>query len=290
MTGYSRTESILERGKLIVEIRSLNHRYLEVFVHLPGRLFPLEEKIRKKISERLFRGRIEINVQIIQDHNLEDKGKLRLNLPLIHNYYSLLSQIRRELDLKDEVSLSMIAGFKDAIIPEEIEVDTEAVWEDVQKVLDDSIDRLIEMREKEGDVIYRDFLSRLELVGDYLGFIKSRVPQVISEYRERLAGRMKELTKDAAIDENRLCQEVAIMSERSDITEEIVRFESHIGQFYEILESGGAVGRKMDFLLQELNREVNTIGSKSSDVEIARKVIEIKDELSKLKEQAFNVE
>jgi len=290
MTGYSRTESVLESGKLIVEIKALNHRYLDIFVHLPNKFFFLEGKIKKKTGERLFRGKIDVSVQIVEGLNLEDKGKLQLNLPLIHNYYSLLTQMRKEFDLKDEVSLNMIAGLRDAIVPAEIEVDMEAVWKETEKTLDASIDALIEMREKEGDAIYRDFLSRLDIIRDCLNSVKSRVPQVISEYKKRLSDRLKELLKEIELDEQRLCQEVAIMTEKSDITEEIVRFESHIGQFYEMLEGSGAVGRKMDFLLQEMNREVNTIGSKSSDVEISRKVIEIKDELSKLREQASNVE
>ncbi len=290
MTGYSRTESVLESGKLIVEIKALNHRYLDIFVHIPNKFFSVEGKIKKKTGERLIRGKIDVNVQIVEGLNLEDKGKLQLNLPLIHSYHSLLTQMRKELGLKDEVSLNMIAGLKDAFVPAEIEVDMEAVWRETEKTLDASIDALIEMREKEGDAIYRDFLSRLDIIRDCLNSVKSRVPQVISEYKKRLSARLKELLKEVELDEQRLCQEVAIMTEKSDITEEIVRFESHIGQFCEMLEGSGAVGRKMDFLLQEMNREVNTIGSKSSDVEIARKVIEIKDELSKLREQASNVE
>jgi conserved hypothetical protein TIGR00255 len=220
----------------------------------------------------------------VEGLNLEDKGKLQLNLPLIHSYHSLLTQVRKELGLNDEVSLNMIAGLKDAIVPAEIEVDMEAVWTETEKTLGASINALIEMREKEGNAIYRDFLSRLDIIRDCLNSVKSRAPQIISEYKKRLSDRLKELLKDVELDEQRLCQEVAIMTERSDITEEIVRFESHIGQFCEMLEGSGAVGRKMDFLLQEMNREVNTIGSKSSDVEISRKVIEIKDELSKLRE------
>ena len=291
MTGYGRTESVLEGKKLVVEIRSLNHRNIDIFTRLPGTLFPLEAEIKKKISERLFRGRMEVSVQLNSGGlNLEDEGKFELNLPLIRNYCSLLTKLQEELNLKEEIPLNMIAGLKGAIIPSEVEMDMEAAWKEIEKTLDHSIDALIETREKEGEAIYRDFLSRLDIIKDYLNSVKSRVPTVLLEYKKRLSDRVKELTNGIEIDESRLCQEVAIMAEKSDITEEIVRFESHIGQFYEMLESSGAIGRKIDFLLQEMNREVNTIGSKSSDAEISYNVIEIKNELSRLREQAHNIE
>lgn len=291
MTGYGRAESTLEGKKLVVEIRSLNHRNIEISTRLPSILFPLEAEIKKKISEKLFRGRVEVNVQLNSSgSNLEDEGKFELNLPLIRNYHSLLTELKEELGLKGEIPLNMITGLKGAIVPSEIEMDMEAVWEELEKTLDHSIEALIEMREKEGGVIHRDFLLRLDTVKKSISSVKLKIPLVLLEYKKRLSDRVKELTDGIEIDETRLCQEVAIMAEKSDITEEIVRFESHIGQFYEMLESSGAVGRKTDFLLQEMNREVNTIGSKSSDAEISYNVIEIKNEVSRLREQAMNIE
>jgi uncharacterized protein (TIGR00255 family) len=291
MTGYGRAESTLEGKKLVVEIRSLNHRNIEIFTRLPSILFPLEAEIKKKISEKLFRGRVEVNIQLNSSgSNLEDEGKFELNLPLIRNYHSLLTELKEELGLKGEIPLNMITGLKGAIVPSEIEMDMEAVWEELEKTLNHAIEALIEMREKEGGVIHRDFLSRLDTVKKSISSVKLRTPLVLLEYKKRLSDRVKELTDGIEIDEPRLCQEVAIMAEKSDIAEEIVRFESHIGQFYEMLESIGAVGRKIDFLLQEMNREVNTIGSKSPDAEISYDVIEIKNEVSRLREQAQNIE
>lgn len=291
MTGYGRAESTLEGKKLVVEIKSLNHRNMEIFTRLPGMLFPLEADIKKKISEKLFRGRIEVSVQLNSSgSNLEDEGKFELNLPLIRNYHSLLIHLKEELGLEEEIPLNMIAGLKGAIVSSEIEVDMEAAWAELEKTLDHTIEALIEMREKEGEVIYRDFLSRLDIIKNRLGSVKLRTPVVLLEYKKRLSDRVKELTEGVEIDESRLCQEVAIMAEKSDITEEIVRFESHIDQFYKVLESSNAVGRKIDFLLQEMSREVNTIGSKSSDAEISYNVIEIKSEISRLREQAMNIE
>jgi uncharacterized protein (TIGR00255 family) len=264
---------------------------LDISIRLPGILLPLEAKIKKKISERFSRGRVEVSVQLNPGGlSLEDEGKFELNLPLIRNYYALLDRMKQEFNLKDEINLNMIAGLKGAIVPSEVEMDLAAAWEEIEKTLDHSVDALIEMREKEGEVIYRDFLSRLDIIKNCLNSVKLRTPQIIIEYKERLSDRIKELTEGIEIDEIRLCQEVAIMAEKSDITEEIVRFESHIGQFHEMLEANGAVGRKVDFLLQEMNREVNTIGSKSYDTTISSKVIEIKNELSRLREQAQNIE
>lgn len=291
MTGYGRAESVLKGEKLVVEIRSVNHRSLDISLRLPGILLSLETKIKKKISERFFRGRVDVSVKLNPGGlNLEDEGKFELNLPLIRNYYSLLTLMKQELDLKGEITLDMIAGLKGAIVPSEVELDMEAAWDEIEKTLDNSIDALILMREKEGEAIYGDFLSRLDIIKDCLNSVKSRAPQVVLEYEKRLSERVKELTEGVEIDEARLCQEVAIMAEKSDITEEIVRFESHIGQFHDMLEGSGAVGRKMDFLLQEMHREVNTIGSKSYDTEISSRVIELKNELSRVREQAQNVE
>jgi uncharacterized protein (TIGR00255 family) len=291
MTGYGSAESVLKNKRIVIEIRSVNHRNLDISIRLPGILLPLEAEIKKKISKRFLRGRVEVSVRITSGGlDLEDERKFELNLPFIRNYYSLLTKLQEELNLKGEIPLNMIAGLKGAIIPSEVEMDLEAAWEEVKKALDNSIDVLIEMREKEGEAIYRDFLFRLDIVRNSLNSVKSKAPQIVLEYKERLSNRVKELAEDIEIDESRLCQEVAIMAEKSDITEEIVRFESHIGQFYEMLESSGAVGRKIDFLLQEMNREVNTIGSKCSDAEISYNVIEIKNELSRLREQIQNVE
>ena len=291
MTGYGRAESILKGERLVVEIRSVNHRNLDISVRLPGILMSLEAEIKKSVSEKFFRGRVDVSVQLNPGGlSLEDEGKFELNLPLIRNYYSLLDQMKQELNLKDEINLNMIAGFKGVIVPSVVEMDLAVAWEEIEKTLDHSVDALIEMREKEGEVIYRDFLSRLDIIKNCLNSVKLRTPQIIIEYKKRLSDRVKKLTEGVEIDETRLCQEVAIMAEKSDITEEIVRFESHIGQFHDMLEDSGAVGRKMDFLLQEMHREVNTIGSKSYDTEISSRVIELKNELSRVREQAQNVE
>jgi len=289
MTGYGRAEAVQDGKKWVVEVKSLNHRFLEIFVRLPASLQPLEGEVKKKVGEKLSRGRIEVGVKA--DSDTDQVGALiDLNMPMIRHYHSLLSRMKEALGLRDEITIGMLTGFKDAFIYPEVEVNLEAAWTALEGVLDGALDALTAMREKEGEVIGRDFDRRMDAIGRSLDVIASRVPQVVAEYHKKLSDRVKELLCSAEIDESRVGQEVAIMADRMDITEEIVRFKSHMDQFAEMLKSGEAVGRKLDFLLQEMNREVNTIGSKSNDAEISRQVVEIKSELSRLREQVQNIE
>ncbi|MCE5282144.1 MAG: YicC family protein [Deltaproteobacteria bacterium] len=289
MTGYGRAEAVLMGRKFAVEMKSVNHRYLEVSLRLPGMLSPMEADIKKRIGEQFSRGRIEATVRIDME-GTEAAGRYALNLPLMRNYHALLGQLKDELKLDGEITLAMMAGFRDIFIPTEPLQDPAALWEGLSGVLDDAIRMLTEMRLKEGQSLQRDLTERLGLIGGSLEGIAARTPQVVLEYQKRLDERIREITGGVVVDESRLLQEVAIMAEKSDITEEVVRFRSHIGQFTELMAAGDGAGRKIDFLIQEMGREVNTIGSKSGDAEISRAVIEIKSELAKLREQVQNVE
>lgn len=289
MTGYGRAETIQDGRKWVVEVKSVNHRFLEVFVRLPASLQPLEGEVKKKVGEKLSRGRIEVGVKA--DSDADQVGALiDLNMPMIRHYHSLLSRMKEALGLRDEITIGMLTGFKDAFIYPEVEVNLESAWATLEGVLDGALDELAAMREKEGEVIGRDFNQRMDTIERSLDVIASRVPQVVAECHKKLSDRVKELLGSVELDESRVSQEVAILADRMDITEEIVRFKSHMGQFAEMLKSGEAVGRKLDFLLQEMNREVNTMGSKSNDAEISRQVVEIKSELSRLREQVQNIE
>jgi len=290
MTGYGRAEAVLTGRKFTVEMKSVNHRYLETSLRLPGILLPLEKEIKKRIGEQFSRGRIVATFRVDSDVNAENGGRFVLNLPLIRNYHALLSQLKDELQLGDEISLSMMAGFRDAFVTTETVQDPETLWDGLSRVLDEAIRMLTEMREQEGESLKRDLTARLSLIAGFLEAIAGRAPQVVLDYQKRLVERVRELTGGMAIDEARLLQEVAIMAEKSDITEEIVRFRSHIDQFTGLLTGGDAAGRKIDFLIQEMGREINTIGSKSGDAEISRNVIEVKGELAKLRECVQNIE
>jgi uncharacterized protein (TIGR00255 family) len=290
MTGYGRIESVQNGRKYTVEMKSLNHRYLEISLRVPASLSSLELEIKKKISSKFTRGRIEAIIRMDSESSSIIESRYELNLPLIRNYYALLVQLREELKLEEEITLNMMTGFRDAFVQKEPGLDICAVWGELGMALDMAMAALIEMREKEGKNVCGDLLLRLGLIVKSLDSIALRAPKVVSEYQVRLGERVKELVGGIALDELRLQQEVAIMAEKSDISEEIVRFNSHIEQFRDLLQHGDAVGRSMDFLIQEMIREVNTIGSKSSDAEISRKVIEIKSELSRIREQVQNIE
>jgi len=290
MTGFGKAEAAIGGKKIAVEMKSLNHRYLEISLRLPALLALYEIDIKKKIGEQFSRGRIEVTVRIDDGEDLGSEGQVILNLPRVRHYYALMTQLKKELGLSDEITLSMITGQRDAFIMKEPEADSLLPWTDMDGVLQEAMATLAEMRQREGEVLRVDLRARIGTVKEHLDGISFRAPAVVLEYRKRLTERIKELTNGVMVDEARLSQEIAIMAEKSDITEEIVRLESHMGQFNDLLESGDSIGRKVDFLIQEMNREVNTIGSKSGDADIAKNVIEIKSELARLREQVQNIE
>jgi uncharacterized protein (TIGR00255 family) len=290
MTGYGKGESVRNGRRYAVEIRSLNHRYLEVSLRFAAAFLPHEIEFRKRIAERVTRGKIEATLRIGDDDCQESAPRFRLNIPLVRNYHAMLVQLRDEFNLQDEITLATLTGFKDVFVPVDAMEDSATGVEGVTQALDEALGLLMEMKRKEGEALCADMADRVEAVKVLLAAISARSPAVVAEYQERLRTRLGELLADAGIDEGRLHQEVAMMAEKSDITEEIVRFQSHLVQFLHLLEGEEPAGRKVDFLVQEMNREINTIGSKSGDREIARCVIDVKAELAKVREQAQNLE
>jgi uncharacterized protein (TIGR00255 family) len=290
MTGYGRAEALIEGRKWIIEIKSLNHRYIEIITRLPNALSPLEVDIKKRVGERIFRGRIEVSVQADAESGGDNGVQYSLNLPLLRNYHALLLKIREELGLQDPVELRTLVRFKEIFVPSETRFDPAEAWKELRKTLDEALDALIRMRRAEGEILKKDFAARLETLKRHIESAKARAPKTVLEYKQRLQERIRELTEGLEMDPVRLSQEVALLAEKSDITEEIVRFESHVSQMEKLLRGSDSIGRKLDFLLQEMGREVNTIGSKSNDISIAQDVIELKSELAKLREQAQNVE
>jgi uncharacterized protein (TIGR00255 family) len=288
MTGYGRAETAHDGKIIVVESKSVNHRFLEIFLRMPSALFPLELEYKKKIAERIKRGRVEIFVKI--DGEGENTSKVNLNLEIARDYYNVLNRLKDELNLESPVTLKTLAGFRDIFTPpQETQLSPEFL-KLVEKTLLDSLVLLANMRQEEGLVLFQDMQMRLKAIAEIMESIKSRAPLVVIEYQKRLSEKIKELTAGFALDDARIAQEVAMMAERTDITEEIVRMRSHISQFEDLLRSDGVEGKRIDFLLQEMNREINTIGSKVGDVEITRNVIEVKSELGKLREQAQNIE
>jgi uncharacterized protein (TIGR00255 family) len=288
MTGYGRVETSCQGKSIVVEAKSVNHRFLEIFLRTPSALSPLDMEYKKKITERFKRGRIEVFVKFEGEGS--ELSKVNLNMEIARNYFDVLNRLKQEFNLESSVSLKTLAGFRDIFTPPAETQLSPDFLNQVEKTFLDALAILACMRQEEGLALFQDMQMRLKAITEILETIKLRAPQVVLEYQKRLSERIKELTNGFALDDARLAQEVAIMAERTDITEEIVRMHSHIGQFEALLQSEGTEGKKIDFLLQEMNREINTIGSKVGDVDITRQVIEVKSELSKLREQAQNIE
>ncbi len=288
MTGYGRVEALYDGRNIVVEAKSVNHRFLEIALRTPALLYPLEMEYKKKISERFKRGRIDVSIRLEGD--AAEMPRVNVNMEIARDYFEVLSRLRREFNIEEPVSLKNLIGFRDIFTPPtENQLDADFIMQ-VEKTLQEALSMLANMRQDEGIALFSDMQMRLQAIGEIMETIRQRAPQVVLEYQKRLSEKIKELTPGLEIDAARLAQEVAIMADRCDITEEIVRMQSHIGQFEALLQSDEAEGRKIDFLLQEMNREINTIGSKANDVAIARQVIEAKSELGKIREQAQNIE
>jgi len=288
MTGYGRVEGLCDGRNVIVEAKSVNHRFLEIALRIPASLYPLEMEYKKKIAERFKRGRIDVSIRLEGEGS--DASKVNLNMDIARGYFDVLNRLKTEFNIQEPINLKNLINFRDIFTPPaETQLDADLL-NAVGKMLHEALTILVNMRQDEGIVLFSDMQMRLQAIGEIMGDIRLRAPQVVLEYQKRLSERIKDLTAGLELDAVCLAQEVAVMADRCDITEEIVRMQSHIGQFEALLQSDEAEGRKIDFLLQEMNREINTIGSKGNDLEIARQVIEVKSELGKLREQAQNIE
>ena len=279
MTGYGKGESAYAGGRIIVELRSVNHRYGEISVKLPRALMPFENEIKKRVAEKLSRGKIDVFIQM---ESAGAAGIPTANLPLAGAYYRAFTSISEALGLSDEVSLAMLVSQRDVIsVTAEAEASLEEIPPELLAALDDGLSRVDEMRTFEGESLLADFNKRREFLKEQIGRVMERAPSVVAEYAAKLKERILALTSDSGLPEERIALEVALLADKCDITEELVRLESHLRQFDETLGRSEPVGRKLDFLLQEINREVNTVGSKANDAEIAACVVELKGELDR---------
>jgi len=289
MTAYGRSEYLLGDTLFVAEIRSLNNRYRDIILRIPKNYQALEKELKTIIASRIRRGRVEVSVQIVNNGE-ESPYSLKLNMPLVNSYFKIFNQLAKNLGLDQEIQLDSLCQMKDVILFKSEEGDVEKLRTGFQQVVEQGLDSLDVMRIKEGEAIEADFLERLNLLEDYFNEVGNRAPSLVEEYRKRLKDKIDRILKDMTLDDIRLAQEVALFAERSDITEEIVRIRSHLKQFREYLSMDDAIGRRLDFLIQELNREVNTLSSKASDSFISKVVVEMKAELEKLREQVQNVE
>lgn len=288
MTAFGRGEAMADGYRFTVELRTLNHRFCDIRIKLPRKYTDFEEEIKRKLSSQFSRGRIEINV--VADEALDKVQHLTVDSELAETYKRLLLDLQDKLGLEASLRLDTLLHFRDIFVFAEDEKSRARAWKVLEKALDQSVKECIQMRKEEGSVIEIDFNERLNQLETLSSEVESRTPLVVLDVRDRLQKRIEELLGQGELDESRLAQEVAILAERSDITEEVIRFKSHIQQFRALLKASGPRGRQLEFLLQEMHREINTIGSKANDVEIAQKVIQIKTELERLREQVQNVE
>ena len=288
MTGYGRGGEVISLGRLSVEARSTNHRYLDISLKLPKKLSPFEARIKDVVKSRFSRGRVDISLAM--DSEEKDQFTLEPNIDVAQMYVQALQSLKSKLDIQGEVTLDLVARAKDIITAKEVEGDIDTCWEEVSKVLLSCLQALEEMREREGRSLAIDLEQRLKCITGHMEEVKVRSPSVLEAYRKRLADRVAEMTGGMEVDRWRLHQEIAYFADRSDINEELVRIDSHLKQFGEMLKSDEPIGRKMEFLLQEIHREVNTISAKANDVVISQRVVEIKGELEKMREQIQNIE
>ncbi|MBX9135853.1 MULTISPECIES: YicC/YloC family endoribonuclease [unclassified Clostridium] len=289
MTSFGRSSS--EEGKkrfFTVEMKSVNSRYLDVNIRMPKTLISLEEEIRKMISNSLNRGKVDVFINL-KNYN-DGSGVPKVDINLAKGYFDCLKEIEEKLGIKNDVSVMQIARFPEVITVVEEEDKIEEIWEEIKPLIKDCLDMMVAMREVEGNKLKEDILSKISVIEQLVSKVEEFADTIPKAFKVKLEERLKELLGNVDIDENRVAMEVCMLADKATIDEEIIRLRSHINQVRETLNLNEPVGRKLDFIVQEMNRETNTIGSKSSDIQMTNIVIDIKNILEKIREQVQNIE
>lgn len=288
MTGYGRCEKQFENYRITAEIKTVNNRYLDIYTKVYKQYSFIEEIVRETVSDKIKRGKVEIS--FVFDNLKDESFSVTLNEEVAKGYYDALNQLSVKFGLHNDLTVSRLGKYNDVFNIERKEQDKEQILNDSTEILVSALNDLIKSRETEGGklaVFFRECISNIRSIVD---FIAERSPETVNDYKEKMISRINELLGSVPYDEGRLITEVAIFSDKVNITEEIIRFKSHLDEFEKLLESNIPVGRKLDFIIQELNREANTMGSKCNDFEISKHVIELKSEIEKLREQVQNIE
>ena len=290
MTGFGKGEAKGKFGRFTVEVRTVNHRYFDVSLRMPNSLGVLEDKIKKYVHKYIRRGKV--NLSLLHKKGEIDLGSAKLNDEAIERCYEMLNKLRKRFKLNDDIRLSHILSFPDVIIQEQTVHDAASMWSTIEPALKKAALDCDRMRKKEGKALYKDFMDRVAKIALAVDKISRLAPMLILEYRNKLHARIKEILKrdDYDIDKSRVELELAIFARQCDVSEEITRAKSHLDAMEETLTSNKEAGRRMDFILQELQREINTLGSKAGAVKISRLIVDIKSEIDKMREQAQNVE
>ena len=288
MTGYGRGEALKENISVVVELRSVNHRYFEFSSRVPRGYAFLEDKLKTFCQQRITRGKVDLFLTL--DVSASDNVVIEINHSLASGYVNAIKELSETYEINDGLSAISLSRFPDLFTVKNQAIDEDTVWSVVEEATSVALDGFAAMRAKEGKKLYDDVKSRVETILEKVAFVEERSPETVKAYREKLETRIREMLADATVDEGRLLTETAIFADKVAVAEETVRLRSHIKQLMELLESDIAVGRKLDFIVQEMNREANTIGSKAQDIEIAHTVVDIKAEIEKIREQIQNIE
>ncbi|MBQ8823306.1 MAG: YicC family protein [Lachnospiraceae bacterium] len=288
MTGFGRCEITENMRKFTVEMKSVNHRYLDVNIKMPKKLNFFESAIRNELKNYISRGKVDIF--ITYEDFTENNTTIRYNKEVAGEYMKYLKQMAEDFNLDDDIRVSTLSRYPEVLSMEEVTLDEEELWKGLQKAIVGASEGFVQTRIVEGENLKNDLIGKLEHMLELVDFISERSPQIIKEYREKLATKVQEMLGDVQVDEARLLTEVTIFADKSCVDEELVRLRSHIETTKNTLEAGGSIGRKLDFIAQEMNREANTTLSKSNDLEISNCAIELKTEIEKVREQIQNIE
>ena len=290
MTGYGRAEETLRGCTITVELRSVNNRYLDCNIRMPRLYLFAEDAIKSRVQGTISRGKVDVFVTL--DFAGQEELKVTVNQGAADSYYAALTQLAQRYGLANDISVSLLSRFPEVLVAEKAQDDLEGRAQDICRVLDAALQDFDEMRTREGERLREDILSRARTIEEKVALVEERSPQTVAEYRAKLEERMNEVLSKAGAqaDPARILTEAAIFADKVAVDEETVRLRSHLGQLRHMLAQGGATGRKLDFLIQEFNREANTIGSKCADLEITGQVVDIKAEIEKIREQVQNIE
>ncbi len=288
MTGFGRARAVCDHLDISVEIKAVNHRYFEMYARVPRFYMQLEDKIRSYLQTRVVRGKIEVNLSI--DDSSEEVQQVKVNKPLMQAYLQALQDVSETFSLPYDPNALLALRFSDVISPVRSEVDVEKIWQSVLPVLEEATDAFIAQRQAEGTRLATDIMAKCQFIKEQVDEIERQGPRLLDEYAAKLRTRIEGLLSDTKVDEQRLLTEVAIMADRLAVDEEIVRLNSHCQTLHDLFESGTSNGKKMDFIIQEMNREINTISSKIGDIDVTRRVIEVKTCIEKIREQVQNIE
>ncbi|MBR3282087.1 MAG: YicC family protein [Ruminococcus sp.] len=288
MTGYGRSQKILGGRDILVEIRSVNHRYYEYSSRIPRSYIYIDEKLKALLKTSVSRGKIEVAVTI---NNIEGKDtEIAINKGVAEGYVTALRSVSEELGLVDDITLSKLIKLPDVFSVQKTPDDEEQIWKDVSEVTAEALAKFVEMRQIEGERLRSDVIEKADNILSMVGCVEEISPQTVENYRNRLFKKISEILEDKNIDEQRILTEAAVFADKVAVDEETVRLRSHISQLKTMLDSDEPVGRKLDFIVQEMNREVNTIGSKAQDLNVTKYVVDMKSEIEKIREQIQNIE